>query len=238
MNRAVYKLNEGVDTAAMKPLAQDYNAIVPAFMRDDISNCFANINDIDIAMDNLLQGKFVNAGSDLERAFISTTIGVAGLFDAATHFELQKHDEDFGQTLGYWGIGAGPHIMLPILGPSSLRDVASRVVDAKLDAIGFLRAVPLRNSLWSSRVVIQRADLMDISRWLDIASLDLYAFLLDAYLLRRRNLIFDGSPPAEHERSQDDSAADLTGNHAGQAEIFPLSCAAWSLLAETSMMRF
>lgn len=199
MNRVVYSFNDGVDTVLFKPLSEGYRAVVPSFVRTGISNFFANINDILIALNNLLQGKVGSAVSDLGRVLVNTTIGVAGLFDVASDFGLEKHNEDFGQTLGYWGIGDGPYLVLPLLGPSSLRDTLGRFVDAKTDPVGYVHSVRLRNSLWGARFLNQRAELLDTSNLLETAALDPYEFLRDAYLQRRRNLVHDGSPPREND---------------------------------------
>jgi phospholipid-binding lipoprotein MlaA len=199
VNRAIYSFNDAVDTAVIRPLAEGYRAVLPSFVRTGISNFFANINDVLIALNNLLQGKVVAAISDVGRVLVNTTVGVGGLIDIASKINLEKHNEDFGQTLGYWGVGDGPYLMLPILGPSSLRDALGRFVDAKGDPVGFIRDIPWRNSLWGTRAVNQRAELLDTSKILETASLDPYEFLRDGYLQRRRNLIYDGSPPREKD---------------------------------------
>jgi phospholipid-binding lipoprotein MlaA len=203
MNRAIYSFNDAVDTAVIRPLAEGYRAVVPSFLRTGISNFFSNINDVLIALNNLLQGKIGTAVSDVGRVLVNTTLGVGGLFDVASKMGMEKHNEDFGQTLGFWGIGDGPYLVLPILGPSSLRDTLGRFVDAKGDPVGFMHDIAWRNSLWGARTVNQRAELLDTSRLLETASLDPYEFLRDGYLQRRRNLIYDGSPP----REKDDDAA-------------------------------
>ncbi len=199
MNRAIYSFNDGVDTALIQPVAKGYRAVLPMFVRTGVSNVFANINDVLIALNNLLQGKLVNAVSDVARVLINTTIGVAGFFDVATHFGLEKHNEDFGQTLGYWGVGDGPYLVLPILGPSNLRDTVARFVDYRTDPITYVRSMRLRNSLWGTRALSQRADLLDTSKILEVAALDPYEFLRDAYLQRRRSLVYDGAPPREKD---------------------------------------
>lgn len=199
MNRAIYSFNDSVDRAILKPVAEAYRAVLPSFVRTGVSNFFANINDVVIALNNLLQGKPVDAISDVGRIAFNTTVGVLGVFDVATELGVEKHNEDFGQTLGYWGVGDGPFLMLPLLGPSNLRDTAGRVVDFKLDPITYVDPSSDRNILWGSRVVSQRADLLDTSIILETAALDPYEFLRDAYLQRRRNLVHDGSPPPEKE---------------------------------------
>ena len=129
LNRGVYQFNEAVDNAIVKPVAQVYRAVIPQFVRSSVSNFFANINDVIVALNNLLQGKFTAAYSDFGRIAINSTLGLGGLFDIASEAGIEKHEEDFGQTLGYWGIGNGPFLMLPVLGPSTVRDSVGRYVD-------------------------------------------------------------------------------------------------------------
>ncbi len=199
MNRAIYSFNDGVDQAIFKPVAEAYRAVLPSVVRAGVSNFFANINDVSIALNNLLQGKPVDAISDVGRIAVNTTAGILGVFDIATEFGLEKHNEDFGQTLGHWGMSDGPFLMLPLLGPSNLRDTVGRVADFKLDPITYVDPSRDRNILWGSRLVSQRAGLLDTSKFLETAALDPYEFLRDAYLQRRRNLVHDGSPPPEKD---------------------------------------
>ena len=203
VNRAIYSFNDGVDNAILKPLAEGYRAVLPAFARTGVSNFFANINDVLIALNNLLQGKIVNAISDLGRVVVNTTVGVLGFMDIATEFGLEKHNEDFGQTLGYWGIGDGPYLVIPLLGPSNLRDTVGKVVDHRTDPLTYVESMRARNVLWGTRMISQRADLLDTSKILETAALDPYEFLRDAYLQRRRNLVHDGSPPPDKDDDTD-----------------------------------
>ena len=198
-NRGVYQFNEGVDKAVLKPVAQAYRAIIPQFIRSSVSNFFSNINDIIVALNNLLQGKFTAAYTDFGRIAINTTLGLGGLFDIASEAGIEKHEEDFGQTLGYWGIGDGPFVMLPLLGPSTGRDVVGRFVDYKTDLVSYVDPTRSRNQLWGTRAVNRRTELLDASTVLQTAALDPYEFVRDAYLQRRRNLIYDGSPPLDRE---------------------------------------
>jgi phospholipid-binding lipoprotein MlaA len=218
VNRAVYHFNDTVDNAVIRPIAQGYRAVLPSFVRTGVSNFFANIGDVLIALNNLLQGKVVNALSDVGRVLVNTTVGLAGFFDVATPFGMEKHNEDFGQTLGYWGVGNGPYLVLPILGPSTLRDTVGTFAGAKLDPVGYVRSMSLRNSLWGTRLLSQRADLLDTSRLLETASLDPYEFLRDAYLQRRRNLIYDGVPP--REKFEDDDNANGKPRTAAPVPVF------------------
>lgn len=198
MNRTVYGFNDGVDRVLVKPVAIVYKAVLPAPVQDGVRNVFANLNDVTIALNNLLQGKFGAAASDIGRIAINTTAGLLGVFDVATPVGLEKHNEDFGQTLGYWGMSQGPYLVLPLLGPSTFRDGAGLFVDMQLmtpeQAINPTRD---RNAALGLKLVSKRADLLDASRLLDMAALDGYSFLRDAYLQRRMNLVHDGNPPRE-----------------------------------------
>ncbi len=216
MNRVIYRFNDSVDSALIRPIAEGYRYVLPSFVRTGISNFFSNIGDVLVALNNLLQGKVVNAVSDLGRVLLNTTIGIGGLFDVASPLGLEKHNEDFGQTFGYWGIGDGPYLMLPFLGPSNLRDAMGTLVNAKLDPVGFANSMRLRNSLWGTRLLSQRAELLDTSRILETAALDPYEFLRDAYLQRRRNLIYDGVPP--REKFDDDEPPAKPGDAAPAAK--------------------
>ncbi|MEO1765799.1 MlaA family lipoprotein [Thiobacter aerophilum] len=197
VNRGIYRFNETVDKAVLKPVAQGYKAVLPQPVRTGVANFFSNIEDVLIALNNLLQFKFHNAASDVARVAFNTTFGIAGIFDVATSFGLEKHDEDFGQTLGYWGIGDGPFLMLPILGPSNLRDTVGLAAYYQLDPVLNLDHIPTRNTLSTLRFVNHRAQLLDAEKVLDEAALDPYTFLRDAYIQHRRSLIYDGNPPRE-----------------------------------------
>jgi phospholipid-binding lipoprotein MlaA len=199
VNRGIYHFNDGVDNVLLKPAAEVYRGVLPQFLRTGVSNFFSNINDVIVALNNLLQGKFLNAVSDVGRIAVNTTAGLLGVIDVATEIGLEKHNEDFGQTLGYWGIGSGPYIVLPILGPSSLRDTVGLLVDFKTDPITYVESSRTRNILWGTRFVNRRSELLATSKILETAALDPYEFLRDAYLQRRRNLVHDGSPPPEKD---------------------------------------
>ena len=199
MNRAIYSFNDGVDKVVMKPLAQAYQAVFPAIVRTGISNVFSNINDIVVALNNLLQGKIGSAFSDISRVMINTTVGILGIMDVATDLGIEKNDEDFGQTLGYWGVGDGPYLVLPFLGPRTTRDTVGLIVDWETDPTSYIDPNRDRNAVQGFRLVTRRAELLNASKVLEVASIDEYEFLRDAYLQRRRNLIYDGNPPREKE---------------------------------------
>ena len=197
LNRGIYTFNDAVDKAVLKPVATGYRAVLPQLVRTGVSNFFSNLDDITVIVNNLLQLKIPQAVSDTGRFVINTTIGVLGLFDVATHFGLEKHNEDFGQTLGYWGLGSGPYLVLPFLGPSSFRDGVGRLVDKQTDVVVNLDHIRTRNQFWGTRVINTREQLLDSEKVLDAAAIDRYAFIRDAYLQRRRNLVYDGNPPPD-----------------------------------------
>ena len=199
LNRGIYTFNDGVDSLVIKPAADFYSQIVPEWIRTGVGNFFSNINDVIVVVNDLLQLKLAQAGSDVGRLAVNTTVGVLGLFDFATGMGLEKHEEDFGQTLGYWGIGDGPYIVLPILGPSNLRDTVGWVGDFYTWPVTYIEDDSTRNVLVAARVVSGRADLLSASKILETAALDPYAFVRDAYLQRRRNQVYDGKPPLEDE---------------------------------------
>ncbi len=198
-NRAVYSFNEGVDKAIFKPVAQAYQAVLPQFVRMIVSNFFSNLNDILVALNNLLQGKFLAALNDFSRIALNSTFGLLGAFDIASEAGIEKNDEDFGQTLGWWGIGDGPFIMIPILGPTTGRDLVGRIGDYFTDPVTHVDPTRSRNQLRGTHLVNRRAQLLDAGTILQTAALDPYEFLRDAYLQRRRNLVHDGAPPPERE---------------------------------------
>ena len=197
-NRAMFKFNDAVDTAVVRPVAEAYQENVPQPVQTGVSNFFSNLDDIFVLINDLLQFKFKQAASDFSRLVWNSTVGLFGLIDVATPMGLPKHDEDFGQTLATWGVGDGPYLVLPFLGPSTVRDTGGLVVELAYD--------PLREGIeddeayWAAfavRVIDARAKLLGASRILDEAALDPYVFMRDAYLQNRRNLIYDGNPPEE-----------------------------------------
>jgi phospholipid-binding lipoprotein MlaA len=196
VNRAVFSLNEALDDYVMKPIAKTYRFIVPEFIRARFSNVFSNVGDIYTSVNNLLQGKPKEAADDLVRVFVNTTLGIGGMFDVATAGGMDKRKEDFGQTLGVWGVKPGVYIVLPIFGPSNVRDTVGFFVDFQGDIL--FQKIPdhgVRNAVTGLRIVDVRAKYLDSSNLLQEAAIDKYTFIRDAYYQRRFNLIYDGNPP-------------------------------------------
>ncbi len=195
-NRGVYKFNDTLDKALVKPVAQAYSAVLPEPAKNMVSNFFSNLDDISVTLNGLLQLKFAQAASDGTRFVFNSTFGIFGLFNFADR--LEKHNEDFGQTLGYWGVGSGPYIVLPFLGPSSVRDGVGAYTDSQTGVIGHINHIPTRNQIYMTKATSIRAGLLKQESVLEeAAAIDRYSFIRDAYLQRRKSLVYDGDPPRE-----------------------------------------
>jgi phospholipid-binding lipoprotein MlaA len=188
----MYTFNEGVDRAVLKPVATAYADYLPQFLRDAIGNVFGNIGDVWTSVNNFLQGKPREGANDLLRVMVNTTIGLGGLIDVGTHAGLPKHDEDFGQTLGVWGVRSGPYLVLPIFGSSTVRDGVAKPVDWYGDPLSYVENTRARNIARVVRLVDDRAAVLGTSSLLEDAAFDPYQFVRDAYLQRRENRIWDG----------------------------------------------
>ena len=197
-NRAMFAFNDGLDRAIVRPAAQVYEGVTPRFVRTGVGNVFGNLADVWIGANNMLQGKLAEGLSDWMRFMVNSTFGIGGLLDIASEMGLQKNDEDFGQTLAVWGIGEGPYVVLPLLGPRTLRDALALPVDWKADPVAAINHNQTRATVVALRVVHGRARLLPLDAALDDA-LDRYAFMRDSYLQRRRYLVHDGNPPLEYE---------------------------------------
>lgn len=196
INRGVYKFNDVTDKVILKPIATGYKAITPTPVRKGVNNFFNNLGSITTVLNDLLQFKFSHAFTDAGRFVINSTFGIAGLIDVASMDNIPQHKEDFGQTLGYWGAGNGAYLVLPILGPSSVRDTTGLVFDTfTTDPIQYVHRrgnIAASNWLRAAQLVDKRTELLDAKDLVDDASLDPYAFARDAYLQRRDSLIADG----------------------------------------------
>ena len=191
-NRNMFAFNDALDRAVLKPIAEGYETIVPQPVRTCVSNFFANIEDVPIALNNLLQGKPVDTISDLSRVLVNTTLGIGGCFDIAGKMGIPKHEEDFGQTMGVWGSSPGPYFVIPLWGPSTVRDTFGRVADAYTNPTNYLQEPRDRNSLFVADTIDFRASLLPAERALGNLGLDRYTAIRDVYLQRRRNLVADG----------------------------------------------
>lgn len=208
-NRAAYAFNDGFDRYLLKPVAKGYDTITPAPVQKGVGNFFSNLDDILVMFNDLLQFKLIQFASDTGRFLVNSTLGLGGLIDWASDMGMPKHNEDFGQTLGYWGVPEGPYFVMPFLGPSTVRDAPSTFVDAAaFDPVWleFENGYPLarRDSdvswgLTALKFVDARASLLKAENIMDEAALDEYTFIREVYLQRRLNLVYDGSPPEEPE---------------------------------------
>lgn len=206
-NRGVYQFNDAVDKAVAKPIAQGYSTIMPEFGKTMVTNFFSNLDDIIVTGNDLLQFKFIQGFTDGMRFLINTTVGIYGLFDVASFGGLEKHNEDFGQTLGKWGIGSGPYIVIPILGPSTLRDSVGLYADNRPSRLRRVEHMRTRNQMYATDAINHRSQLLDQEKILDEAVIDRYEFIRDAYLLRRKSLVFDGNPPREQYDDDEEGGA-------------------------------
>lgn len=201
-NRAMYAFNDGLDTAIIRPVATGYDAVLPAPVKTGVTNFFGNIEDVFIGVNNLLQGKIPAAASDFGRVLINTTVGVLGLIDWASDAGLEKHDEDFGQTFGRWGVGNGAYVVIPVFGPRTARDTVGLVLDVATDPVANHEPARTRDLAIVLRLVNDRANLLAADKVVEEAALDKYSYIRDAYLQRRRSLIYDGNPPRESHYTQ------------------------------------
>ena len=197
-NRTMYSFNDTLDRFVAKPIAKGYDAVLPDAISQGVTNFFSNLLGIQVVFNDLLQFKFSQAADDAGYFLLNTTVGVLGIFDVAGHAGYKRGNEDFGQTLGAWGIGQGPYVVLPIIGPSTVRDGTGLLIDFNVtDPIAYIDHVPTRNRLYGTLFVDTRANLLGVEKVLDEAALDEYSYVRDAYLQRRQNLVYDGDPPEE-----------------------------------------
>ncbi len=197
LNRSVFRFNDTLDENVLKPVATGYRDYTPTLVQTGVRNVFNNFSDVSAVLNNGLQLKGRQTASSLMRVVVNTTVGVYGLFDVATAIKLERYPEDFGQTLGYWGVHSGPYLVLPLLGPSTVRDTAGLPVDWQVDPVSNARIASFGPETQILRIVDRRTSFLAAGNMLNEASIDKYAFLRDAYLQRRRSQIFDGNPPEE-----------------------------------------
>ena len=208
-NRKVYSFNDGLDRTVVRPVASAYRDITPKPIRTGVTNFFANIADVWSTVNNVLQFKPEAATDSLFRVTVNTLWGLGGLIDVASEMKIPKHSEDFGQTLGRWGVGAGPYLVLPVLGSSTVRDALGTTVDIQGNLLTRSKNIAFRNTVLGVGIVNVRANLLDAGDLLEQAALDKYSFSRDVYLQRRRSLV--GRPTAEVEERFDlpEVAADV-----------------------------
>jgi phospholipid-binding lipoprotein MlaA len=196
VNRATYGFNDGIDRAIAKPAARAYRKVVPRIARKGVSNFFANLEQPTVMLNDLLQGKWRPAGNDAARFLLNTTLGLGGLFDPASPAGLDRNDEDFGQTLGKWGVASGPYLMVPFLGPSTVRDGFGEIPDEYTDPRHYVERDAIRFGVLFFNLLDSRARQLSLEDTLNQA-FDRYAFIRNAYLQRREYLVTDGEVPEE-----------------------------------------
>lgn len=196
VNRVTFRFNDTLDRYALKPVAKGYKAVTPEFMRDGIGNAFHNLQEPMNFVNNTLQGKFNEAGVDMSRFLFNTLLGGLGAVDVATRMGLERNDEDLGQTLGYWGVESGPYLMLPFIGPNTLRDTASKLPENFFNYTytGYINDIRVRNQMFATEVIDARAGLLDQER---LITGDRYTFIRNAYLQNREFKVRDGNVPDE-----------------------------------------
>ena len=195
VNRAIFNFNDALDRAVLAPVARGYQAVVPELARQGVSNFFGNFGDGWSAINQLLQGKGEAAATMTMRVATNTLFGIGGLFDVASDLGMERRSEDFGQTLGWWGMPAGPYLVWPLLGPSTVRDSLGRPLDMAWSPSAVVNDNTASISLSALNLVDTRANLLSASRVVEGIALDKYSFIRDAYVARRRNLVYDGNPP-------------------------------------------
>ncbi len=203
-NRGVQTFNDNLDDYAMKPVARGYRWITPSFVDRGVTNFFSNINDIGVTLNDLLQFKIAQTGLDGSRFIVNTIAGVGGLIDVADMIDLPKHNEDFDQTLGVWGVPTGPYLVLPLFGPSSPRGVGGLIGDAAMNPISYVDSGIITGGLFAVNAADQRADNLSTEKIATEAAIDRYAFFKSAYFQHREYLIHDGNVPEGEDFLEDD----------------------------------
>ena len=194
-NRALFSVNEGIDTV-VKPVAKGYDEYLPSPVKAGVGNFFGNIGDVWVAINNFLQGKPAQGASDIGRVVVNSTLGLVGLIDVASELGIEKHTEDFGQTLAVWGVGEGPYLVWPFFGSRTTRDTFGLALDVHVDPVIHLDDVSLRNSLTALRFIDMRASLLPADKLVEQAAIDKYSYIRDAYLQNRRSEVRDGKAAA------------------------------------------
>lgn len=196
-NHAMYSFNDVVDKAILKPAARGYSAVLPDPIEHGVSNFFSNLNEVTVILNDLLQLKFGQAFQDTGRFLLNSTVGFAGIFDVAGLAGYEKNNEDFGQTLGKWGVKPGAYVVLPFFGPRNVRDSFGLIGDIYTNPVTYMKDAGARNATTALFTVDTRSNLLGVDKVLEEATDDKYSYIRDAYLQRRQNLVFDGNPPEE-----------------------------------------
>ena len=196
-NRAVFGFNDAVDGAVLKPVATAYRDATPSWLRTGVGNFFNNLEDMWSVVNNALQLRAQDTGDSLSRVMVNTTIGLLGVVDVAGDLNIERHPANFGLTLGRWGVGPGPYLVLPLLGPSSLREVVALPLDNYANVLTKVEDEATRNTLRALDIVDTRASFLQAEQVVNGAALDKYSFMRDASIQRRRNQVYDGNPPEE-----------------------------------------
>ncbi len=199
VNRSIYGFNDGLDTALVKPVATVYRDVTPDWFRAGVGNFFNNIEDVWSTVNNVLQGRGEYAIDSAKRVAVNTTVGLLGTFDIASKIDIDKHPANFGLTLGRWGVGPGPYVVLPLIGPTTLRGIVGMPVDRQGNLITYVDDEGTRTGATALNLINLRATYLQAGDVVDGAALDKYSFIRDAYLQRERNKVFDGNPPEEDE---------------------------------------
>lgn len=208
-NRGVFGFNDTVDAAVVKPVATAYRNVVPNLVRTGVGNFFNNLDDLWSGVNNALQLRGLDTADSFGRVVINTTMGLGGLLDVASEMGMERHPANFGLTLGRWGVGSGPFVVIPFLGSSTLRDTAAMALDIGGNLVNHVDDVPRRDLLTLLNLIDTRANYLKAGEVVEEAALDKYSFTRDAFLQRRRNQVYDGNPPDEEE-APDPSAAPAT----------------------------
>jgi phospholipid-binding lipoprotein MlaA len=203
MNRALFEVNDVAERVVIKPVVTVYQTVLPHFVRTGIANVFGNIDDLFSAVNGLLQGKLDKAGNDLGRVMVNSMFGLGGLIDVASDAGIERGNEDFGQTFGYWGLGQGPYLFIPFFGPTTVRDGTGFLVRIAAGPVGFIPDVPVRNSLYGVGYVDLQSQASEAKSVAETAALDRYRFIRNGYLQKRRYDVHDGNPPREKEEDDE-----------------------------------
>lgn len=233
-NRAMFKFNDTVDQVALKPVATAYKTVTPSFVQTGVGNFFGNLSDAWSAVNNLLQGKGEAGLQDVVRVSMNSTFGLFGLIDIASQAGIPKHNEDFGQTLGWYGVQPGPYVMLPLLGPSTVRDTVALPLDITGDPWRYKDPVSVRNIGTVTRVVDKRAALLDATNLMEAAALDRYEFIRDGFLQARESKVFDGDTDRRDRKVPKNDSSDYEPQYDAKPQAAPAEAPAATAAADVA----